>query len=155
MPYPGMSGAGPHRNATDDPQVRLRKQRERLNLKAQATAWALYYYLSTAHAAEFRQFLAELSAFPRDLPLEGETVLAAFRHAFHLDGSPEADARFAERWLEFMRTLPPAYIDVTLVDPKPATSNGTGQPGYPGLPPGYPGLPPGGTGPGAPGGPGQ
>jgi hypothetical protein len=148
-PYPGLPGLGTPRSATDDPQVLLRKQREQLNLKAQATAWALYYYLDSIHNAEFRRFLAELTAMPRDLPLEGDTILATFRRVFQLDGSPEADARFAERWLEFIRTVPPAYIDITLVEPKPPTSN-TNQPGYPGLPPGYPGLPPGGLGPGTP-----
>jgi hypothetical protein len=154
MPYPGMPGVGT-RPAAEDPQAILRKKRERLNIKAQATAWALYYYISTAYPVEYRQFLAALSHLPRDLPLEGETVAAIFRRAFHLDGSPEADARFAERWLEFIRTLPPVYIDVALVEPKPPTSSGTNPPGYPGLPPGYPGLPPGG-GPGSPdGGPGR
>jgi hypothetical protein len=137
------------RPAAEDPQAILRKKRERLNIKAQATAWALYYYLSMAYPVEFRQFLAALSQLPRDLPLEGETVAAVFRRTFRLDGSPEADARFAERWLEFIRTLPPAYIDIALVEPKPPASNGTNPPGYPGLPPGYPGLPPG-SGPGSP-----
>jgi hypothetical protein len=153
MPYAGMPGLGT-RPAAEDPQAILRKKRERLNIKAQATAWALCYYISTAYPGEYRQFLAALSQLPRDLPLEGETVAAVFRRTFHLDGSPEADAQFAERWLEFMRTLPPVYIDVALVEPKPpTTSDGTNPPGYPGIPgvpPGYPpGLPPG-SGPGSP-----
>ncbi|MBA2225473.1 hypothetical protein [Thermogemmata fonticola] len=148
MPYPGMPGMGT-RPAAEDPQAILRKKRERLNIKAQTTAWALYYYLSVAYPEEFRQFLTALSQLPRDLPLEGETVAAVFRRTFRLDGSPEADARFAERWLEFIRTLPPVYIDVALVEPKPPTSGESTTPGYPGFPPGYPGLPPG-SGPGSP-----
>ncbi len=149
-PYPGVGG--PARPAAEDPQVILRRQRERLNIKAQATAWALCYYLHTARPQEFRAFLAELSAFPRDLPLQGETVLAAFRRAFRLDGSAAADDKFAHQWLNFMRTVPITSIDVPLTEPKPPETGSS----TPGLPPGYPGLPPGYPGaPGSPGGPDQ
>jgi hypothetical protein len=115
-------------------------------VKAQASAWALYYYLAKDRPAELRAFQAELAALPRDLPLDSDTVTAAFCRAFNLDGSNQAYAKFADAWLEYIRTVPPAGIDIPLMDPKPA---GTGMPmpspegGIPPMP-----LPKGGVRPG-------
>jgi hypothetical protein len=117
---PGQATATP---PEDDPVTLLRKKRARLYVKAQATSWALYHYLASDRPAELRRFLDELAALPRDLPLDDATVLAAFNRAFNLDGSKAAHARFADGWLNYMRSLPPAGVDVPLVDPKPTTGN--------------------------------
>ena len=144
MGYPNMMGAGELHitTATEDPVVKLRKKRERLMIKAQATAWALYYYLAKDHPSELRRFVSELAAMPRDLPLDGATVLAAFDKAFGLDGSKESHQKFADRWLSAMGSLAPAGFDIPLVDPKPASkTDSPGNPGLPGMPLGP--MPPG------------
>jgi hypothetical protein len=95
-----------------------RKKRERLAVKAHATAWGLYYYLSRDKPAELAKFTAELSGYPRDLPLDGPTVTAAFCRAFGLDGSPKSLKEFADGWLEYMSVAQVGH-DIPLVEPKP------------------------------------
>ncbi len=128
----GPMGTGPHAQPTqtaDDPATKLRKKRERLAIKAQATSWALYYYLAKDRPAELRKFIEELAVLPRDLPLDSVTVTAAFCKAFNLDASnKESLRRFADRWIDYMGTVAPAGIDIPLVDPKPPTPANTGNP---------------------------
>jgi hypothetical protein len=135
-PGGGLMGPGAQSPApwTEDAATLLRKKRDRLSIKAQATSWALYYYLAKDRQNELRTFLDELAALPRDLPLEGETVTAAFCRAFNLDGSDEAYSRFANRWLEYVRTLPKSSEDILLVEPKPKSPPAGGFPGGPGFP---------------------
>jgi hypothetical protein len=132
--------------ADNDPLVILRKKREQLSVKAQATSWALYYYLAKDRPSELRKFVSELSTLPRDLPLDGPTVTAAFCRSFGLDGSPESFARFADTWMDYTRSVARAGIDIPLVEPKAPKNDGAtgGPPG--GMPPGLgsAGPPPGG-----------
>jgi hypothetical protein len=153
---PGMSGGQPPLGigalqpgtAEEENQLaQMRKKRDRLSVKAQATSWALYYYLLKNHPNELEKFLVELAALPRDLPLDGDVVVATFCRAFGLDGSKPSAAKFATEWLDYMRDVPPAGVDIPLVDPKPPTS-GTGTLGGP---PGLPGKPGGSGGGGGPG----
>jgi hypothetical protein len=140
----GPMGTGMGATGTEpvlDAAAQLRKKRERLAVKAQATSWALYYYLAKDRPNDLRKFVAELAALPRDLPLDGATVFAAFCRSFSLDGSKESLAQFAKGWLGYLATVAPAGIDIPLVDPKPAAST-TGTPGTPGSPP-MGGAPPG------------
>ena len=107
--------------APDDAATKLRKSRERLAIKAQATSWALCHYLARERPGEYRKFLDELAAMPRDLPLDGALVTATFCKAFDLDGSNDSLRRFADAWLGKINSLQHAGYDIPLVDPKPMT----------------------------------
>ncbi len=115
----------------DDPSTLLRKKRDRLDIKAQATAWALYYYLVKERPNELQTFLTALAALPRDLPLDGDTVLTVFCQSLALDGSKESLTKFANEWLDSIRTVPPAAVvpDIPLVEAKASTTNPLGGPG--------------------------
>ena len=103
-------------------------------IKAQATSWALYYFLAKDHPTELRKFLDALATLPRDLPLDGDTVLATFCKSFNLDGNKESLTKFANEWLDYIRTVPPAAVvpDIPLADPKPNTGPGGMGPSFPG-----------------------
>jgi hypothetical protein len=125
-PMPGGDMGPPVLTHTDeeDPAVALRKKRERLNNKAQATAWALYYYLALHKRNELNAYLAELNKLPRDLPIDGRTAMATFVRVFKLagaDGAADTAAmeKFASDWLGYIRTLPRAGFDVPLQIPEP------------------------------------
>jgi uncharacterized protein DUF1570 len=129
--------------AEEHESVILRKKRDRLTIKAHATAWSLYYYLTKNHPDKLKHLLDELAALPRDLPLDGDTVVATFCRSVGIDNNKEALTRFANGWLDYIRTVPAASVDVGIVEPK-AVSGGTpvgpGGGGLPGMPPG-PGMP--------------
>jgi len=121
----------------EDPRaVQLRKKRDRLSIKAESTAWALYYYLAKARPNELRKFLDEIAAVPRDLPLDGDTVVAAFCRVFSIENTKESLTRFADGWLDYIHTVPQASQDVALIEPQPPSSSSSGPPGLPGTPPG-------------------
>ncbi len=128
---PGMGGANNPSKQEEDANVIKRKKRDRLAIKAQATSWALYYYLAKARPVELQNYLNELAAMPRDLSLEGAT-LPAFYRAFNLDGSKESLDKFAQSWLEFLHNDAPEGIDITLTEPKTAAPTGSTPmgPGY-------------------------
>lgn len=139
----------------DDPVVLQRKKRDRLNIKAQATAWALYHFLDRAKPEQLRQYIAELKKLPIDLPVDGRTSYVAFVRAFGLSGSADGVAdqakmrQFAQEWVAYMKIVPSTYHDIPLVVPAPvAPGTGGGAPMSP------MGLRPGGGGPDAGGGPG-
>lgn len=151
FPGGGQSG-GPTATATEDPVVAQRKARQRLELKAQATAWSLYYFLARAKQSELNAYVAELNKLPRDLPVDGKTSFAAFVRAFKLSTAPDGSAdpalmkKLAAEWFEYATTIPPAGIDIPLVVPEPAkpgTGTGPMGPGGPMGPP-RPGQPGGG-----------
>jgi hypothetical protein len=111
----GAEGAPPE----EDANVIVRKKRERLVIKTQATAWALYYYLAKARHAELESYLNELAELPRDVPLEG-AALAAFYRAFKIDPAKEKEGleQLAQSWLAYMNSVPPAGQDVSIKSPK-------------------------------------
>jgi hypothetical protein len=141
-------GMGTPVTQSEDPIAKLRKQRERLGIKAQATSWALYYYLAKDRPNELRKLMSELSVLPRDLPLDSAVVVASFSRAFALDGTKESFQKFADKWLAYMATVPAEGIDIPLVDPKPPTPSTSGNPAGGSGPPGM-GKP--GSGSGIPG----
>jgi len=141
-PYPGAGNQSAGTTEEDDLPTQLRKKRARLSIKAQATAWSLYYYLALNYPRELQHFLDEVATLPRDLPLEGDTMVALFCKSFGLDESKPALARFTNGWLDYMRDIPPAGVDILLAEPKPATSGDNM-----GMGPGLPGGPGGGGGP--------
>jgi hypothetical protein len=142
--FPGGTqpgGAQSGGTGTEDAAVAARKARERLELKAQATAWSLYYFLARAKPAELKAYLAELNKLPRDLPIDGKTSFAAFVRAFNLSSAPDGPAdparmkKLATEWFDYVTTIPAAYFDVPLVmpePPKPGTGTGPMGPGLPG-----------------------
>src|SRR5262249_27682722 len=76
---PRGTGMGVRGADDEEPPLLLqRRKRERLNIKAQATAWALYYYLAQARSSELKEYIAELNKLPRDLPIDGKTAFDAF-----------------------------------------------------------------------------
>jgi hypothetical protein len=121
--------------------VILRRKRDKLSIKAHATAWALYYYLAKDHPEKLGRFLDELSALPRDLPLDGDTVVAVFCRSFGLENSKESLTRFANAWIDYIRVVPSVSFDIALVEPKLSSSPAGGPLG--GLPgtPSAPGVP--------------
>lgn len=154
---PGGAGGDPTQSILpeeDDPNTILGKKRDRLSIKAHATAWALYYYLAKSRPHDLKKFLDALSAMPRDLPLDGDTVVGLFCKSIGIENNKAALKSFADGWLEYIRIVTPGSFDVKLVDPKPSSSGGTGLPGGLGPPPGGPGGPGGSQGP-PPGGSGR
>jgi hypothetical protein len=109
----------------EDPAVTLRKKRARLNIKANATAWALYYFLARAKPNELKAYVSELNQLPRDLPIDGATAYKAFIRVFDLSatrGGPADPARmkkFAKEWLEYIASVPTVSYDVPLAPPEP------------------------------------
>jgi hypothetical protein len=154
---PGMVGPGgpPTGADVEDPAVTQRKKRDRLNTKAQATSWALYYYLSHEKPDLLGKYLAELNKQPRDLPIDGRTAYKAFVRVFKLsatDGGPadpEKLKAFAKEWLDYMTSVPVTGFDVPIVVPEPSKEPGPDQPGGPKMPGGGSKLP-GGSGSGGP-----
>jgi Protein of unknown function (DUF1570) len=135
----GITGGGyqsPSMTSTEPPEehpsIVLRRKRDRLSVKAHATSWALYYYLAKDHPDKLRRFLDELAALPRDLPFDGDTVVAAFCRSFAIENNKESLTRFANSWLDYIRTVPSASTDVALVEPKPSSDPSMGPGGFPG-----------------------
>jgi hypothetical protein len=144
-----------------DPDAQINKSKEELMIKAQTTAWALTYYLSREKLAGLQDFYAQLNRMPRDLHLDGKTVLMTFCRSFNLMKGDEIDReefdRFAQGWVDYMKNAPFFHYDIPLGDSQPSSG---GQPGpsgpggFPGGPRGGPGGPGGAGGGGAPGSPG-
>jgi hypothetical protein len=145
-------GPGYGQGQPQDPLAARRKSKERLEMKAQATAWALTYYLSRDKTQGLHKFYAEIRRMPRDLKLDDKTVLMTFCRCFNLTNADRtavdeaAFKQFAVGWLDYMRHAPTYGLDIPLdsasLDP------GAGQGGPPG---GFP-IGPGGIGPMGPGG---
>ncbi len=144
----------------EDPATLLRKKQQRLAIKANATSWALYYYLIQHKPEQLRQYVTELNKLPRDLPIDGKTAFAVFVRVFKLSTTADgvADAKelkkFADEWLTYINTVPLVGVDIPLVAPEPPknVTPGTGPGGFPG---GFPGGSPGGGRPGGGGNPDQ
>jgi hypothetical protein len=127
VPFPGARPL-PAANIivdTEDPKVAFRKKQDRLTIKAEATAWALYYYLSRAKPEELKAYIAELNKLPRDLPIDGSTSYNIFVRVFDLaasKGGPADPARmkkFANDWLAYISTVPQESVDVELLKTEP------------------------------------
>lgn len=128
VPVPGQpmvpGGMVPATNQ-EDPVAALRKKQQRLAIKANATSWALYYYLTKSKPDHLRQYVAELNKLPRDLPIDGHTAYAVFVRVFKLSATedgpadPKAMKKFADEWLEYIGTVPLIGHDVPLTIPEP------------------------------------
>jgi hypothetical protein len=134
-------------------------------LRARANAWSLAYYLHKARLPGMMRFYQELAALPRDLEVDGKTLLACFGRAFDCanrtnDGvDPAAFEQLAKAWVQYVKGVPLPGAEMGLDRELNAGGNTPGQPGAPGGPgeaggPGGGGRPGGGGGgpPGKPGG---
>ena len=141
-------------NAIDPPLTAAQ-----LEKKAQATAWALTYYLTKeGKMTNYHKYLAKLNELPRDMRVDREVSRKLFCEAFSLvkpntqDVDNAAFDTFATGWVTFMQRQPLSYQIIPLKkfgtpDPKDPQQPGGGGPG------GFPGGPGGGGGfPGGPGG---
>ena len=144
-PRPGDGGMPGAQSDQEDPAITLRKKQQRLAIKANATSWALYYYLAKdeVRAAQLKEYIAELNKLPRDLPIDGRTAAAVFVRVFKLSVAPDGPAdpalmkKFAAEWLGYINSVPLTSHDIplTVAAPKPPTT---------GMPPGGMMPPPGG-----------
>jgi hypothetical protein len=134
MPMPGMPGVVPAGDA-EDPVLVLRKKQQRLAIKANASAWALYFYLANSKPDQLREYISELNKFPRDLPIDGRTAYSVFVRVFGLSGKAEGVAdpaalkKFADEWYGYISTVPAAGHDIPLVVPEPPKTPAGGMPG--------------------------
>jgi hypothetical protein len=133
-------------------------------LRARANAWALAYHLHKSRLPGMIKFYQELSALPRDLEVDGKTLLACFGRAFDCanrtnDGvDPAAFEQFAKDWVSSVKGVPLPGAEMGLDRELSPGANNPGQPGG-GETPGGPqrggrggGGRPGGGGGGNPGG---
>ncbi len=155
MPGPGMPGMPgmPGGGGTIESGPPPASQRE---AKAQATAWALVYYLTRTQDKKWGEFVNRLNRMPRDMKLDKQLVLREFCLTFNLTKAGETDPttdpvafkQFGETWVKYILAAPASWRVEKVRADQP--QNPAGGPG------GGPGMPPGGPGgfPGAPGGPG-
>jgi hypothetical protein len=122
--------------------------------RARTTAWALTYYLAQKRLPGLMRYFQEVAALPRDLEVDGKTLLAAFARAFDVANATQDDIdpakfeEFAKNWVAFMKGVVTPGVELHLELPDSVTG---GQPGQPGGSDG--GMPPSGRGgPGGPGG---
>ena len=141
QPMPPMVGGATPPTDQEDPAITLRKKQNRLEIKAHATSWALYYYLAKSQPEQLKRYVAELNKLPRDLPIDGRTAYAVFIRVFKLSATddgpadPAALKKFADEWLAYIGTVQQAGHDVPLPvveAPKPVGPGGI--PGGPKLP---------------------
>jgi hypothetical protein len=162
-PQPGTGGTVgiPQQpmDSNDPPEVANAKRKVRLKHKADASAWALTYYLQKTRLPGLQKFYQELARMPRDMRLESDEIMKLFCKSFGLvavDQSidPVAVKTFAQNWLQYMNNVPhydyEVALDAATLDPFSGSNAGTPGNGVPGAQ-GNPG--PGGGGPGG-GGPG-
>ncbi|QEL18497.1 hypothetical protein [Limnoglobus roseus] len=130
-----------------------RMLREKLQMKAEVTSWALMYHLTHDRLLGMQKFYAEIRRMPRDMRLDENFVLMTFCKCFNLMDRQKpneidqlAFKDFAEKWVRSMRIVPPYGLDVPIEEHHQQNGGGFGGPGGPGGP---------GGGPGRPGGPGQ
>jgi hypothetical protein len=152
-PLMGGPGAGPVQAASgaaeEDPAIAQRKKRDRLAIKAQATAWALFAYLDREKPDLLKKYIGELNKLPRDLPIDGQTAYLTFVRVFDLasgtddHADPQKMKRFASEWLGWIGSQPQVGFDVPIVTPEPPKESSTGPMGPGGGPkqPGGPGIP--------------
>jgi hypothetical protein len=119
-----------------DPAAQKRALTAKLEQKAQATSWALIYYLSKARPDKLQEFYNALGRMPRDMYLDPALVSELFYRSFDLlaaDGSVDEGkvTTMANAWLLFMKSVTPPGVDIPYKDfgADPAETPPGGQPG--------------------------
>jgi uncharacterized membrane protein YgcG len=145
---PPRPGSG---NQPTDPLTARRKSREKLQIKADSTAWALIYFLAKTKTEGLHKFYAELRRMPRDMKLDDNTVLMTFCRCFNLTTPDQKSIdevelkRFAVEWLDYMKYVPSYGHDIALDASSLDPGSGRGQQPGGGFPGGmFPGGPGGG-----------
>lgn len=142
---PGDSGSGIQNPDGERPPL----SKERLEVKAEATAWALTYYLTQEHSTRLHNFFTSLNNLPRDMKLNSDLIVQTFCQEFGLLNDDQVTVNeaamnaFAAKWIEYTNKLQPTWREVTL-----ATLNRNNQQGAGAGGPGAGG--PGGTAGGGP-----
>lgn len=121
--------------------------KERLEMKARATSWALTYYLTQKQLPKLTQFYTELDALPRDMRIEKTVVLNTFCNVFGLMNADKtgidevAFKTFARDWVKYIQDLQPSWREIALAAlGGNNNANQPGQLGAPGFPGGFGGL---------------
>jgi hypothetical protein len=154
---PPMGGFGPMgpaggtgESTVENVAANLRMSKERLLAKADATSWALVYYLSRGQMDGLKNFYRELGRMPRDMRLDEKVVLKTFCKCFNLMDRQKVDQvdeaafkHFAEMWVRSMRNVPVYGVELAMV----GSESGGGNQGTTGAPPGRGGGGRGGQGP--------
>ncbi len=143
-------GAGTGESTAENVAANLRLSKERLRAKADATAWALVYYLSRSQLDGLKNFYRELGRMPRDMRLDEKVVLKTFCKCFNLMDRQKTDQideaafkQFAEMWVRSMRNVPVYGVELAMS----GNPGGGNNPGSAGAPPGRGGAGRGGAGP--------
>lgn len=139
----GAAGAGPTGSAgpaggestVENVAANLRMSKERLLAKADATSWALVYYLSRGQMDGLKKFYTELNRMPRDMRLDERVVLTTFCKCFNLMDRQKPDTiddaafkNFAEMWVRSMRNVPVYGVDIAMSDRGATGGAGPGLP---------------------------
>jgi hypothetical protein len=134
---PGSPDGSTTGNEPNDPSAAESRKKAALEMKAQATAWALTYFLSRTRIEGLYKFYQELARMPRDLPLDDSTVKLTFARCFNLlaaDGKTIDAAALkllADEWVDHMNHAPNIGKEIAL--------SGSPTAGGPGRPAGGPG----------------
>ncbi len=134
-------GAGGAAGTPENVTANLRMSKERLQSKADATSWALVYYLSRSQMDGMKNFYRELGRMPRDMRLDEKVVLKTFCKCFNLMDRQKSDQideaafkHFAEMWVRSMRNVPVYGIELPMAATG-APGGGGGNTGVPGATP--------------------
>lgn len=133
-----IGGGGPAGGGTpENVAANLRISKEKIYSKAEATSWALVYYLSRSQMDGLRKFYAELNRMPRDMRLDETVVLKTFCKTFNLMDRQKVDQideaafkNFAEMWIRSMRNVPVYGVELAMTNP--GSSGGGGGNALPG-----------------------
>ena len=147
--FPGAGGApgGTIETVPDKAAIKAK-----LESKAQATSWALIYFLSKTNTTKLHDFFADLDKLPRDMRLDNKVVIEIFAKKFNLMNAEStaiddvAFNEFAEKWVRSTNAEQPNWYPLALTATSPANPGQVGPGGFPG--PGGGQGPGGGVGPG-------
>jgi hypothetical protein len=132
-PPPPRGGPGPMPMGDgENPGIEL-SHKARLELKAQATAWALAYFVSTQRLDGMKRYYEELNKLPRDMRLDKKLTIETFAKAFSLmnDEQTELDdakvKNFAMQWIRHLDATQESWKDIP-VEATPNIPNPMGGP---------------------------
>ena len=139
----GIPGAGGTPGGTIEVVPDKAAIKAKLESKAQASSWALIYFLSKTNTPKLHEFFADLDKLPRDMRLDNKVVIEIFAKKFNLMNAEFtaiddiAFNDFAEKWVRSMNAEQPNWYPQLLKAPE---NPGQGGPGLPPGPGGGPGL---------------
>ncbi len=121
IPPMGQPGAG------ENPGISPTR-RFKLEMKAQATAWALTFFLARERPDGMKKYYAELNKLPRDLRIDKTLALETFARSFSLLNPEQTEIDdaafkdFAKKWIGYLEATQDTWRDI----PVEATPNPTG-----------------------------